>query len=106
MLTETQCAPDGTGNTSTEKNHNYHCFEREAIKGSPFTYIWEEGKGWYMVMGDYRMTEEFEEKNELEEFIKENMWNLILVMSSIIASKHIEENNKLQTYNKIQGEDN
>lgn len=79
---------------SAEKKDNSHSFKREAVEGSPFTKIYEEDHGWYLVMGDYRLTNEHETEEELEEFLKTNMWNIMVVMMSIVSEKQIQLNNK------------
>lgn len=79
---------------ATEENHNSHSFKRVLMEGIPFTKIWEEGKGWYLVMGDYRLTNEHDTETELDAFLESNKWNIITVMMSIVSSLQIEINNK------------
>ena len=65
--------------------------KREQIKDTPFTMIGMDGK-WFGTMGEYRMTEQFDNKGELEDSLKCITWNRIIQVMMVI--NEIKENDK------------
>lgn len=62
-------------------------YSRQDIKDTPFTAIYEEGRGWYAVMGNQRVTEGYESYVDLEKYIKEKGWKLLTVVIAGIIEK-------------------
>lgn len=60
-----------------KENSSSKLIEREEVENSPFTIVSEEGKGHYVIMGDYRLTEATENKEELIKDINEKNWNFL-----------------------------
>lgn len=76
--------------------------ERKQIAGTPFTMIRQEDK-WFIVMGDYRMTEPTETEDEQIRKLEDEKWWIITCMVSIIIKiqKQLEETmTMLEDYNK------
>lgn len=69
----------------------------EEIKGTPFTGIYRHNK-WIIVMGDeIASPKEFENVEEMKEYIDTKPWSLLMVSAAIfnkITNKKIKENEK------------
>jgi len=86
-ILNTQTSVEQTDN----KNSGSEEITRDHIEGTPFTAIKKDDTGYFAVMGHYRLTEEYETKAELEEFVnKRNNWELMMNVVSIM----VEELNK------------
>lgn len=73
--------------------------QREQLKNTPFTMIGLENR-WFGTMGEYRMTEEYESKEELENELSNITWNRIIQVMMVldeIKSKDKEFVNKTKT---------
>lgn len=65
---------------------NEEIIKRERIEGTPFDAI-NEGDGWFLVMGRFKITEKTENIQELEEQIKGVNWGLLgNVVSAIVIN--------------------
>lgn len=49
---------------------------REPVKGSPFVTVKIDNK-YFLALGDARITELFETKEQVYEYLKDNLWNII-----------------------------
>jgi hypothetical protein len=67
--------------------------ERDEIKDSPFTVITMEGQS-FGVMGDYRLTEKSDTKEEVIEKLEKITWNRIIQVMMIL--KEVDEKNKVK----------
>lgn len=74
--------------------------EREKIENTPFWAV-RTDEGWFLVMGEYRITEPVESKIIAIDKLKTNKWEIMMRMSAIITEKTIagigqlvEESNK------------
>lgn len=70
--------------TNVKENHkesysNNELRKIEEVEDTPFHAVWDSGKGWYLVMGDYRLSEgTYETKEELiEDELRTKMWHTI-----------------------------
>lgn len=60
--------------------------EREQIQGTPFTMINIENKGWFLTMGNARITEQGQyTKEEILKKVEEKDWDIISIMCTAIA---------------------
>lgn len=57
--------------------------EREHIPGTPFHVIGMKDKGWFLIMGNYKITEDYATKDEAINQLAESHWNIILNLTSI-----------------------
>lgn len=73
---------------SAEENHNSNSsktiIEREQVNGSPFWLI-RIDRGWFLAMGEQRLTEVMETKNEIYLWMDSNRWQLIFNMIATIC---------------------
>ena len=68
---------------SKDFSNNTELLQRETIIDSPFSMIGAEGK-WFGVMGQYRVTEDYENKKELKEELQKITWNRIVQVMLIL----------------------
>jgi len=57
--------------------------KREKIKDSPFEIITQQGKS-FGIMGDYRVTEQYEKKSEVKKELSKITWNRIVQVIMIL----------------------
>lgn len=82
------------------RNKNYSLIERNNIAGTPFTVIKNnETQKCFLAMGDYRLTEEMDNEDDIHHWIMENNWLLVTTIASIAAEKVYQ----LQTIQQTQG---
>ena len=76
--------------------------EREEIENSPFTIITMEGQS-FGVMGEYRLTEKGETKEEVREKLEKITWNRLIQVIMILGEiKEKNENeSKISNLNKL-----
>lgn len=77
-------------NTNKQKsisNIESEKFELVEVKNTPFTMV-REDKTWFGVMGDKRITEEYEKKEELEKELEKVNWNKIVQVIHIMNEKY------------------
>lgn len=74
---------------------NEQLTQREKIPGTPFTLIYQDNIGWFVVMGDHRLTEPTLSKEEQIEKLETNKWELIttVVISVVERLKQYEQIN-------------
>lgn len=72
-------------------NKNYPLVEMEKIEGTPFTLIHQEQK-WFIVMGDHRVTEPTETKQQCLEKLEKEKWLLTMHIAIIAVQKTLEKN--------------
>lgn len=77
-------------NAENNPNKNYPLAEREPILGTPFTLIRDNEK-WFMVMGDYRVTETTKTKEEQIDKLDTEKWLLIMHICIISVQKIQQE---------------
>lgn len=76
-----------------KQNSSYELIERKEVENTPFTATKEENTGWFLAIGRYKLTKEYESLEELlkEEKVKETNWNLLLTVIELI-NLHTEKN--------------
>lgn len=64
-----------------EKTHksNYLATD-EQLEGTPFVIRWREGKGWFLTIGDTRITDPTNTKEETLDLMKKDLWKIIAAM--------------------------
>lgn len=84
---------------NVENNHKQNSIltEREPIKGTPFTLI-KQDEQWFMVMGDYRVTETTKTKEEQIEKLESEKWLLIMHICIVAIKKIGIENNDYKNW--------
>lgn len=55
---------------------------REQLDGSPF-FIVGDGSGFFLVMGKHRLTDKFDSRELLLEWVESNTWNLVCVVVGV-----------------------
>lgn len=60
--------------------------EYEAIENTPFTAVRIDNKGWFLALGNNRLTEPMETKEEVKEHLKRELWNVLLATILIIVN--------------------
>lgn len=81
---------EDTSNTSSsakENRNNSQLVIHEAYPGSPFTHVEDNEKGHFLVMGDFRLTEPFKTKKELQEWLADNTWNMVLSICAAVCAR-------------------
>lgn len=71
--------------SNAEKNDNYK-FSRKTIEESPFTMVGDD-KGWFVAMGDNRITEYFEDELSLLDYVHDKPWDLIITVMMVVVDK-------------------
>lgn len=75
------------GNTSVEETHKENSgnnlIERVEMEGTPFVAIKMEEGGWFLTMGNHRLTEEVSELHILEEMVSIKSWNLLMNVMTV-----------------------
>lgn len=69
----------GEENNNLQSGEEYKEEHRE-IKGTPFHLSGNEEKGYFLRLGDFQMSPRFKTEREVEGYIKNNRWNIILGM--------------------------
>lgn len=64
--------------------------ERIPIKHSPF-WLLRVNSGWFIAMGDHRLTELMKTKPNITEYMRINMWQLIMQMTIITQRMVMKE---------------
>lgn len=64
------------------KPNSSELIERHPVPGSPF-HIIKQNEEWFLTMGNYRLSNEMFSMGEVEDYIKEQQWNIILSMMEI-----------------------
>ncbi len=79
-----------------ENTENYELIKRTEIPNSPFTII-ETEKGCFGALGEYKVTKDYETKEEIEQDLGDVSWNNItkLILVLIEKVKQIEKQNNL-----------
>lgn len=93
--------------SSIKENPNYEygseqIIEREPIEGTPFTLITTQGKS-FGVLGKYALTEKYDTKEEVLDYMDKNFWNLVITVSTLTAEQawEIKANQAIEEYRKI-----
>lgn len=84
------------------KQNSSKLIEREPIENSPFTLIKNEKEEYFIVMGNYRITEIHNSKEEAITYLMRNTYNVILTMITIVHEKLKEMENNNNNNQKIQ----
>ncbi len=78
-----------------QKSGKEELVKREKIKNSPFEIITQQGKS-FGIMGDYRVTEQYEKKAEVKKELKEITWNRIVQVIMILDEVKGKLKNKIK----------
>lgn len=82
-------------NVEDNPNKESTLIDYEKIEGTPFTLVhMKEQKQWFLVMGDHRLTEPTNTRNESLEKLETEKWMIQMIMTSIVVHKINEENQK------------
>lgn len=84
---------ENTSSQEKEENNsayskNTELLQRIELEDTPFKMIGNETDGWVGTLGKYRLTEPFEEKEQLEKYLqKNNNWELLCNVISIMVKE-------------------
>lgn len=84
MWTTSASVEDQTKENSL--NEKSQIIEREQLLNSPFWLIKTEA-GWFLVMGENRISEVFKHKHEVKYWLANNQWQVIMQLIVIITNK-------------------
>lgn len=85
---------------SVDNNHSgEQLLEREQIPNSPFWIIGNRIDGYYLVLGHYRLTDVYNTKQEVVDFVNNRPWDIILGM--IISVNHTDKQLQEQNVEKL-----
>lgn len=76
---------ENTNSTNSSKNEELRRIEK--LKDTPFEIVYDEGVGYYLVMGSYRITEPNEKRENLIKIVKEKNWNLLTTVIAVITEQ-------------------
>lgn len=79
---------------NTNSTDSKPSFERKDIALTPFSKIYQEGKGWFLVMGDNRLTEPVEDEKVLDKLVKSKDWGLMTTIIAVITQRVIKTINE------------
>lgn len=86
------------GKPDNNDSSNEQLIEREQLIGTPFWAIKQNDK-WALIMGKYKMNEgDLKSKEEVLDYIEENIYNIILRMTMILINDVYEERSKEDEY--------
>lgn len=77
--------------------------EHVEIEGTPFTITGSEEKGWFLRMGNYKLTEMMDDKEKIKEHIDKNGWLLTVDVIAVILDAEEKMRNRSKSMN---GDDN
>lgn len=87
-------------NAQEQENNNPYSkiVEKEHVEGTPFDIVNVQEKGWFLAMGQHRLTEPITNKNALLQSIDNLPWDILMNMVMIAAEYVImsHENNTLK----------
>ena len=72
-------------------NKNENMLERELIKGTPFWIIGNSIDGYFLAFGKYRLGDVKNTKEEILEYLNQEMWTIIGFYTGILVDLMIEE---------------
>lgn len=75
-------SPTELSNTTDKQNSTY---EVEPVEGTPFAVI--QDRGYFVVMGDYRLTDRYLEKEAAKAAAKEMTWSRLMQVIGIMIDK-------------------
>ena len=81
---------------SSSESGNTELIKREPIPTTPFMAVWTEKTGWIGVCGKYKLTDNYETKDELIQEVEKKSWDMIFNVMSMInmESKQYENLNQ------------
>lgn len=88
MWTTSTNAEDQTRENSL--NEKSQIIEREQLKGTPFWIIKTE-QGWFLVMGENRLSEVMPTKERVKGWLLNNQWQVIMQIIVIVTNKIKQE---------------
>lgn len=77
------------GKEQNRENSSSELIERKDIEGTPFTMI-NQGNGWMLTMGMYKLTKEGHTEKELQALVKKPTWDLQMGVMSAVAETMIK----------------
>lgn len=106
MLQQTGEKDEQKSNTSnsSEETHKQESNSRiRKIENTPFSIIETDNSKYFLAMGAYRLTEEYNTEDEALEYTVANFWNLAVTVISVITemtlAKQKEEDTKRKKEN-------
>jgi hypothetical protein len=77
--------------TLNNKDSNYEIFQHEQVEETPFTIIKHENK-YFGVLGNHRITQLFDTKEECEADLKDINWNRVMQVIWAVVEKFTKIN--------------
>lgn len=93
-----------TSQSNAEKTHTNkpdYLIIHEEIPNSPFHTVKTE-HGWFLRIGSYRLTEYYETKTEVLDYIIKEQWNLILQITAILCENILNDKQETVAKNNFQ----
>jgi hypothetical protein len=76
---------------SANKNDNSNSYNYEYIENTPFIHVKDDIQGWYIVMGDTRITEPTKNKHQSLKQIEDINWKTLTVVIATIVQKVLDK---------------
>jgi len=76
-------------NAEQETKQDSKLVERENVEGTPFT-LYKSENLWYVLLGKYRMSKEFETKEEAKEDAQRNDWERTMQVVGVMIENYNE----------------
>lgn len=65
--------------------------EKEPFPGTPFWLIGNQDNGYFLAMGQHKLSNNFNTKQQVREFLLYNQWDIILTMNLVIIQNEISK---------------
>lgn len=75
-------------NANQPLKENSPLITHDAIKNTPFIITGNEERGYFLRLGDYRLTEYMQTKEDAAQALQKQQWDLILRCISIVTELH------------------
>jgi hypothetical protein len=95
--TEAMALSSGSTNVSEtdKKNSSSELIKRNRIANTPFVAIKTDEGGWFLTMGKYRVSEEYETEEEVIKLVKTKDWELLMNIMTVVTESLGELRNEL-----------
>lgn len=93
-------ATSPTQNSVEETHKAEYLATDEQLKDTPFVLRWRDGRGWFLTIGDTRITEPTKTKEETLERLEKEMWKLIAGM--IVHIVKLLKNDDIVTHQTVE----
>lgn len=89
-----------TTTTTNSTPQNEEIIKYKPIEKTPFTLVWQKDMGYFLTMGKFKITENYETEEEIEQILTEKPYQLILEMIGVLIEIN-EELKEIETIEKI-----